>query len=65
MVLLVVASPWLVYQGLHKGKYRQGFAAKFMGWVPPRASNRPCIWLHAVSVGEVNVCFYGGVATAV
>jgi 3-deoxy-D-manno-octulosonic-acid transferase len=55
LLLLVAASPWLVYQGLRKGKYREGFAAKFLGRVPPRPGDRPCIWLHAVSVGEVNL----------
>ena len=54
-VLLLLAAPWFLYQALFRGKYRQGFAAKFLGSVPPRESNRPCIWLHAVSVGEVNL----------
>ena len=38
-----------------KGKYRAGFAEKFLGLVPPRTGDRPCVWLHAVSVGEVNL----------
>jgi 3-deoxy-D-manno-octulosonic-acid transferase len=54
-VTLVVAAPWLVYQSIFHGKYREGFAAKFLGNVPQRISTRPCIWLHAVSVGEVNL----------
>ena len=52
---LILVSPWLVYTALSKGKYREGFAAKFLGRVPWRRDNRPCIWLHAVSVGEVNL----------
>ena len=55
LILLAFASPWLLWQGLRKGKYREGFAAKFLGQVPRRESNRPCIWFHAVSVGEVNL----------
>lgn len=51
----LAASPWLIYQALAKGKYREGFAEKLMGLVPPRESDRPCFWLHAVSVGEVNL----------
>jgi 3-deoxy-D-manno-octulosonic-acid transferase len=55
LVLLVVASPWLIYAAWKRGKYRQGHAAKFCGCVPRRRGDRRCIWLHAVSVGEVNV----------
>ena len=29
--------------------------AASLGLVPRRAGNRPCVWLHAVSVGEVNL----------
>jgi 3-deoxy-D-manno-octulosonic-acid transferase len=55
VVLLAVASPLIIYSAMFAGKYREGFAAKFLGWVPRRAGERPCIWLHGVSVGEVNV----------
>jgi len=53
--LLIVASPWLLYAAIAKGKYREGFAAKFLGRVPVREGDRPCAWFHAVSVGEVNL----------
>ena len=50
------ALPWLVWQAVRKGKYREGFAAKFLGLrAAARSSQRPCVWLHAVSVGEVNL----------
>ena len=55
LAVLAVASPLLLYAAVFKGKYREGFAEKFLGRAPPRESNRPCIWLHAVSVGEVNL----------
>lgn len=55
MLLILAASPWLVYQAIRKGKYREGFAAKFLGRVPQRTSKKTCLWLHAVSVGEVNL----------
>lgn len=51
----MVLSPWIVWTAIRKGKYREGFGPKFLGSVPVRTSGRPCIWLHAVSVGEVNV----------
>jgi 3-deoxy-D-manno-octulosonic-acid transferase len=37
------------------GKYREGFAEKLWGHVPQRRGTKPCVWLHAVSVGEVNL----------
>ncbi len=55
ILLLAVCSPWLAWQSFRTGKYRQGFAEKFLGRAPWRESDRPCIWLHAVSVGEVNL----------
>lgn len=55
VLLLLVLSPYLVYQAIRKGKYREGFGAKFLGLVPRRTSAGTCIWLHAVSVGEVNL----------
>jgi 3-deoxy-D-manno-octulosonic-acid transferase len=55
LLLLLAASPWLAWQSLRTGKYRQGFAAKCLGLVPIRTSKQPCVWLHAVSVGEVNL----------
>lgn len=53
--LLVAISPWLVWSAIRKGKYRAGYGAKFLGLVPRRTSTRPCVWLHAVSAGEVNL----------
>ncbi len=55
LLVLLLASPWLLYQAWRKGKYRAGFAEKFFGRVPVRAGDEPCIWFHAVSVGEVNL----------
>lgn len=52
---LLLVAPWLAWQAWRKGKYRTGFAEKFLGRVPLRSSDRPCVWLHAVSVGEVNL----------
>jgi len=52
-VLLMVVSPVVVYRMLVHGKYRDGWAEKFLGRLPLRNSTRPCIWFHAVSVGEV------------
>ncbi len=53
--LLVAISPWLLWSAIRKGKYRAGYGAKFLGLVPRRTGNQPCVWLHAVSAGEVNL----------
>jgi 3-deoxy-D-manno-octulosonic-acid transferase len=55
LLLIVCFSPWLAYAAIRQGKYRDGWGAKFFGLVPPRTGQRPCVWLHAVSVGEVNL----------
>jgi 3-deoxy-D-manno-octulosonic-acid transferase len=55
MLLIAVALPWLLYQRLRHGKYREGWDAKLWGRVPKRDANGRCLWLHAVSVGEVNL----------
>lgn len=52
-VALSLASPWLLVRSLRTGKYREGWAEKFSGRAPLRLSRRPCVWFHAVSVGEV------------
>ncbi len=55
LLLIIAAMPWLVVAAVCKGKYRRGYAAKFLGLVPRRDSQKKCVWLHAVSVGEVNL----------
>lgn len=55
LALLIAASPWLLYAAVRHGKYRRGLAARVLGRVPRRSGKRPCIWLHAVSVGEVQL----------
>lgn len=55
LLLIVICSPWLAYSAIRKGKYRDGWGEKLFGRVPRRTGDRPCIWLHAVSVGEVNL----------
>src|SRR6476660_4823238 len=52
---ILFALPWLLYQRLRHGKYREGWPAKFLGDVAARGGAKPCVWWHAVSVGEVNL----------
>jgi len=55
LLLLVLTGPWLLVAVLRTGKYREGLWNRFFGCVPERRGEHPCIWLHAVSVGEVNL----------
>ncbi len=53
-VLLIAAiSPILLYRRWTTGRYREGWPQKLWGRIEPRNSEAPCVWLHAVSVGEV------------
>lgn len=55
LLLLTLISPFLLTISIRKGKYREGWAAKLLGHVPQRRGSRPCIWFHAVSVGEIQL----------
>ena len=50
---LVLLSPLLSYRWIRAGKYRDGWSEKFRGKAPLRIGDQPCLWFHAVSVGEV------------
>lgn len=54
-LLLIAAVPYLLWCRIRHGKYRDGWSQKLWGRVPRRPSRAPCLWLHAVSVGEVNL----------
>ncbi len=55
LMLLTAASPLILWAAVRHGKHREGFAEKLLGRVPRRSGESPCVWLHAVSVGEVNL----------
>jgi 3-deoxy-D-manno-octulosonic-acid transferase len=56
LIGLVVSAPWWLWRMATTHKYREGLAER-LGKVPERLRNepdeRPVIWVHAVSVGEV------------
>jgi 3-deoxy-D-manno-octulosonic-acid transferase len=57
---LTLASPLVVYRMVRFGRYRRGASEKLFGLSVQRANElrgdaSECIWLHAVSVGEVNL----------
>ncbi|MEQ8791442.1 MAG: 3-deoxy-D-manno-octulosonic acid transferase [Pirellulaceae bacterium] len=55
LLLLAAVSPWLVWRAVRTGRYRQGWRQKLFGRTPRRIGDHPCMWFHAVSVGEVNL----------
>jgi 3-deoxy-D-manno-octulosonic-acid transferase len=55
LAALLVLAPAIAWTSFRTGKYRAGWQAKLFGRVPRRQGNRDCFWLHAVSVGEVNL----------
>ncbi|QDT09067.1 3-deoxy-D-manno-octulosonic acid transferase [Planctomycetes bacterium K23_9] len=63
---LFLASPVVAYRIIRHGRYRRGVANKLLGLSPSgaqkiheaaklNANSKQCFWLHAVSVGEVNL----------
>jgi 3-deoxy-D-manno-octulosonic-acid transferase len=55
LAIIAIASPLIAWKALHTGKYREGFRQKLLGLVPRREGKKTCVWIHAVSVGEVNL----------
>lgn len=45
--------PIILYQMLVQKKNRRGWRERF-GYVKRRVGRKPCVWIHAVSLGEVN-----------
>jgi len=46
-------SPVVIYRAVRHKRYRTGWDQRF-GKITRRSPSKKCIWLHAVSVGEVN-----------
>src|SRR5438309_804770 len=52
-MLLLLASPFVLWKMATKGRVRAGLWERLGLRVARRAGERPCIWVHGVSVGEV------------
>lgn len=53
---LVGSSPWWLWRMATTQRYREGLAARLGRvplWLRSQAAQRPVLWVHAVSVGEV------------
>jgi 3-deoxy-D-manno-octulosonic-acid transferase len=53
LLAAVAISPMVVYRMIRQDRYRTGWAQRF-GRITRKHPDKKCIWLHAVSVGEVN-----------
>ncbi|WP_165227214.1 3-deoxy-D-manno-octulosonic acid transferase [Aquisphaera insulae] len=53
LATLLLFAPVLAYRMFRAGKYREGWWEKLHGDAPRRIGDGPCLWFHAVSVGEV------------
>lgn len=53
LVTAVALSPMVIYRALRHNRYKTGWSERF-GDVRRKKPDSPCIWLHGVSVGEIN-----------
>ena len=49
----IVLMPWILYRMLRYKRYRKGWANR-IGNIRRKYPEKQCVWIHAVSVGEVN-----------
>ena len=59
LFFFAVASPYYFWRMRRRGGWRTGFGQRFSSYDSPlkqALTNRHVLWLHAVSVGEVNLC---------
>ena len=58
-IFFVLSSPYYFRRMRRRGNWRRGFRERFARYDPnlkQALTNRQVLWLHAVSVGEVNLC---------
>ncbi|MDR3459023.1 MAG: 3-deoxy-D-manno-octulosonic acid transferase [Verrucomicrobiae bacterium] len=59
LVFFVLSSPYYFWRLRRRGNWTAGFGQRFASYDPSikqALTNRHVIWIHAVSVGEVNLC---------
>ena len=59
LVFFTLSSPYYFWRMLRRGNWRTGFGERFGEYdtkLKQALTNRQSLWLHAVSVGEVNIC---------
>ena len=61
VVFLLLTSPYYLLRMWRRGNWQTGFGERFGNYdnkLKQAITNRQLFWLHAVSVGEVNLCIY-------
>ncbi len=53
LLAIVLISPKIIYRMVRRGRYRTGWDQR-LGKIRRRQPLKKCIWIHAVSVGEIN-----------
>ena len=59
LIFFALSSPYYFWRMRRRGGWRTGFGQRFAVYDSPlkqALTNRHVIWIHAVSVGEVNLC---------
>ena len=59
LIFFVLSAPYYFWRMRRRGNWRPGFAERFARYPPElkqALTNRHIVWIHAVSVGEVNLC---------
>jgi 3-deoxy-D-manno-octulosonic-acid transferase len=59
LIFFVVSAPYYFVRMRRRGNWRSGFAQRFASYhseLKQALTNRHVVWIHAVSVGEVNLC---------
>jgi len=55
LLALVLVSPIALYRAIRYGRYKRGLKTKLLGFIDVPEGSSACIWIHAVSVGEVQL----------
>ena len=58
LLAALVLSPMVLYRAVRHNRYRSGWAQRF-GFIARRQPEQKCIWIHGVSVGEINAAQTG------
>jgi 3-deoxy-D-manno-octulosonic-acid transferase len=53
LLALIVISPKILYRVITQKRYRHGWSER-LGKIRRNSPDKKCVWIHAVSVGEVN-----------
>jgi 3-deoxy-D-manno-octulosonic-acid transferase len=59
LIFFLFSAPYYFLKMWRRGQWRRGFRQRFGRYnhkIKQAVTNRHVLWLHAVSVGEVNIC---------